>query len=155
MKQILFSFSLNQKLRQPIGKLLLMLVCFLCGGNYLFSQTTWTGSVNTDWNTAANWSAGVPTSTTDATIANVTIKPIINVADAVAKSVGVNSGATLTIAAAGVLSINGSVQNGIGNNGTVNNNGTIIIGSISSGGNYGIVNVSTFNNNVGGYYPDR
>ena len=88
--------------------------------------------------------------TEDIVILNVTNQPSINVTGAVTKSVAVNGGAVLTIAAAGVLNINGSSQSAIANEGTVNNNGTIIIGAISSVGNFGIVNQSTINNNVGG-----
>ena len=54
----------------------------------------------------------------------MTNQPTISAAGAVAKSVTVNSGATLTIAAA--LSINGSTTQGLLNSGTVNNSSTSI-----------------------------
>ncbi len=62
------------------------------------TATSWTGTVSTDWFTAANWSAGVPTSTLDATIpSSAPFMPLISAgtATATAKSLTINSGATL------------------------------------------------------------
>jgi hypothetical protein len=117
--------------------------------NDLLAQTTWTGSVSTAWNTAGNWSAGVPDATDDVTIPNVTNDPVISVAGAVAKSVAVQAGGLLSINAAGTLAINGSVGNGIFNEGTVQNNGTIYIGNTTAIGGSGIYNKTAFNNNSG------
>ncbi len=114
----------------------------------LSSQTLWTGNSGTDWNIADNWSAGVPDAVTDAVIPDVTNKPIISVAGAVAKSVTVQANGLLTINAAGTLSINSSTTQAILNNGIVTNNGVITIGNVSSVGTYGIYNDGTFNNNA-------
>ncbi|MDT7807412.1 MAG: hypothetical protein QOJ70_1225 [Acidobacteriota bacterium] len=60
----------------------------------------WNGSVSADWHTAGNWSGGVvPTATDDAVIpsAGVTNEPTISSANAVANSVTVQTGRTLTI----------------------------------------------------------
>ena len=61
----------------------------------------WEGDVNTNWNLAANWNDNnVPTSTTDVVIPSGTLySPNIYVADANAKTLTVESGATLNMAA--------------------------------------------------------
>ncbi|MEO6499133.1 MAG: hypothetical protein ABIN95_08980 [Mucilaginibacter sp.] len=110
---------------------------------------TWTGSVNTDWNNAGNWSGGIPDAADDVTIPNVTNDPVISNNAAVAKSVRVQSTGILTISAAGVLVVNGGSTFGLWNQGTVTNNGTIRGGNISSPGNFGIYNQGNFNNNSG------
>lgn len=81
----------------------------------------WTGNVSTDWNTAGNWCTGViPTATTDVIISSSAIRmPTISGA-AAARNITINSGATLTTAAAGSLAIAGLLTN----NGTMVNNGT-------------------------------
>ncbi|AYQ33213.1 T9SS type A sorting domain-containing protein [Runella sp. SP2] len=116
---------------------------------------TWTGLVDTDWNTACNWSpVSVPTATNDVIIPNTTNKPIINTA-AVAQSVEVQTGAMLTIAATKSLTINGSrtvatFDAGFHNAGTVQNNGQLVLGSTGSVGAYGLFNRAIFNNNTDG-----
>lgn len=53
----------------------------------------WTGTTSTDWFTASNWNLGsVPDATTDVTIPNVTNDPVINGADAAAKSLTISDG---------------------------------------------------------------
>ncbi len=88
---------------------------------------TWVGSTSTNWNTAANWSCNaVPTTSTDVVIpSGTTYSPDISSAAANAKSVTINSSATLsmtgnytlTIAAGGAFTNNGTVTS---TNGTVN-----------------------------------
>ncbi len=116
----------------------------------LFSQTTWDGSAGTDWNNAANWSAGIPDAADNVTIPNVANDPTLSTAGAVAQSVTVQSGGVLTITSAGTLTIDGATVQGILNQGTVNNSGTITIGTAVSGGVYGLNNHGIFNNNPGG-----
>ena len=86
----------------------------------LTAQTTWDGSSSSDWNTDANWSAGVPGVNDVVTIPNVANDPVIptNTA-AVAKSVTINSGAVLTINASGSLTGNGSSTQHVVNTGTL------------------------------------
>jgi hypothetical protein len=124
-----------------------LLVLLLYAGS-VFAQTTWTGSVDTDWNTAGNWSSGVPDGSSDVTIPGVTNDPVIATAGAVAKSVTIASGGLLTVQASGSLAIYGSGTNGIFNEGTVQNSGTINIGNVA--GKYGIDNRGTFKNKAGG-----
>ncbi|RCR67901.1 hypothetical protein [Larkinella punicea] len=120
------------------------------------AQTTWTGTTNTDWNTAGNWSAGVPTTTLDAIIPNVTPSPTIGAStSAVAKSVEVQSGGTLTIASSATLTINDSKTATDGyfaflNEGDVQNSGQLLIGNLNTAGSYGIRNKATFSNKAGG-----
>lgn len=87
---------------------------------------TWNGSASTDWNNAANWTGGLPTSTDDITIpigltnypvlaANASIKSIFLVNTAA--SLTVNSGVVLDIST--TLSCRGSILNF----GTINVNG--------------------------------
>lgn len=116
----------------------------------LYAQSTsWTGATNTDWNTNSNWSAGVPLSTTDVFITNVTNDPVISSA-AVAQTVYINAGALLTISATFSLTIIGSTATqSIWNIGTLSNYGIININSSVSVGNYGIFNQATLNNYPG------
>lgn len=120
--------------------------------------TTWTGSESSDWNTAANWSDGVPVSGARAIIGDVgTNDPVIgeNV-QAAAKSVLVEPGGVLTIQATGTLTVNSTASYtspfafsaGVNNLGTITNNGLIVLGATKSVGNYAIVNQGNFGNNA-------
>ena len=58
----------------------------------------WTGTTNTNWNTASNWSpAAVPTQTSWVIIPDVTNDPVINDADMKCYNIVIKNGATLTI----------------------------------------------------------
>lgn len=122
------------------------------GGSTPTGTITWTGSVDTDWNTACNWSpASVPTATNDVVIPNTTNKPIINTA-AVAKSVEVQAGAVLTIAATKSLTTNSVFDFGSDfisflNLGTVQNNGQLVVDNSSLIIGKGVVNGGVFYNN--------
>ena len=129
--------------------LVLTLLSFFTTTFHIYAQTTWTGTVSTAWNTAANWSAGVPNSADDVTIPNVANDPVITTSSAVAKSVSLQTGGLLTVGAAGVLSINASSIVAFTNQGTVNNNGTINIGNTADIATHGLGNSGTFNNNSG------
>jgi type IX secretion system substrate protein len=90
----------------------------LSGSSFLVAQTTWTGSTNTDWNTAANWNNGiVPGMTTTVIIPNTATNfPVISTGvNAFAASLTVSSGASLTLDNTGNLTIS--------NNGTFSNSG--------------------------------
>src|SRR6266851_7429770 len=85
------------------------------------AQTSWNGSVSTDWSTAANWTAGVPTSTVVALIGDAnftgTNQPTIT-AKSVCKSLMIGNGVTTSI-----LTVNHSlsvlVDINIGANGAI------------------------------------
>ena len=90
--------------------------------NIPFSAVTWTGTTNSDWATATNWSTGaVPTSSdivyVDGTFTN---EPAIASTDATAQSVTVASGNTLTIDETSSLTVSGDFTN----DGTVTLNST-------------------------------
>ncbi|MFM9947180.1 MAG: choice-of-anchor Q domain-containing protein [Saprospiraceae bacterium] len=121
------------------------------------TSDTWTGCVSTDWAVAGNWADGsVPTVADDAVIPNTTNKPtIFGGTAAVAKTVEVRAGTTLTIAATASLTVNGSksvagTNTAFLNDGTVQNNGQLILGNSSSIVGQGIYNRGSFNNNTGG-----
>jgi hypothetical protein len=85
------------------------------------ATNTWLGTVDNNWNNAANWCGGVPTTTTDVVIsAGAPFAPSISAA-ANARDVMLGNGSTLTITAAGNLNIYGNLLN----NGTLTIPGTI------------------------------
>ena len=121
------------------------------------AQTTWTGTTSTDWNTASNWNTNaVPTTTSDVVISNVTNDPVIGAGvAALAKSVEVQIGASLTIITTGSLTIHGArsiagFTTAFSNKGTVYNSGQLVMGSVASVGEYGLWNQGFFNNKTGG-----
>jgi hypothetical protein len=76
------------------------------------AQTTWNGSVSTDWFAGSNWSSGIPTAATDVTIPSGTANPpVINGTGAVCNNLTVNSGASLTISGTNALTISGNFSN--------------------------------------------
>jgi len=80
--------------------------------NALPTSTTWTGISNTNWNNAANWSAGVPTSTMDVVIpSGLTAYPMLNTGTTVAsKTLTLQDGATVTITNVSELDVYGIVS---------------------------------------------
>ncbi len=122
--------------------------------NCVLVVNIWTGAVSTDWADPDNWLDGeAPTAADDVEIPNEANDPVISAA-AVAKSVWVQAGASLTINAATSLTINGSSSaSGLSiaffNEGTVGNSGSLVIGSASASGEYGLANAATFTNNTG------
>lgn len=161
---------------------LLVLTFILLFANNTFADTNWQGDVSNDWNTAGNWTAGVPDASDVVEIQAASlpnVNPIITGA-AVAKAVIVAYGGFLTIAVGGTLSIADSQTHGLDvysasveNNGTLNindvaytgigmldglftNKGTINIGNIGDIGYAGIDNdVSTFVNESGSIFINR
>jgi hypothetical protein len=120
---------------------------------------TWTGAVNSDWNNPCNWDAFcVPTTANHVVIPDVTNDPIIgSMVAAVANSVHVQTGGSLTIQANGSVTINGSIgydndffSTGFRNEGMVSNSGQLVLGSTGSVGTYGLLNQAIFHNNSGG-----
>ena len=84
---------------------------------------TWTGTTNTDWNTATNWSLNVvPTILDDVLIPNVTNKPVVNqapITPAVCNNLTIASGSVLTIAAGKALTVKGTLTNNATSTGLV------------------------------------
>jgi hypothetical protein len=69
---------------------------------------TWNGSTSTDWNDASNWCGGVPTAFTDVIIPNVANQPVISLADAVAKTITIDAGSSLTMSGIYNLTLSGN-----------------------------------------------
>ena len=139
-------------------KKLLFLLLLALTASTAFSQTTNTWSntaTSADWNTAANWSLNrVPLATDDVVIGTATNQPVLSTT-AVASTVEVQGGASLSISSTGSLSINGSktVDNfttAFLNRGTVNSGGQLVLGNTSSVGQVGLWNQATFLNQAGG-----
>jgi len=102
------------------------------------TDKTWSGGTSTDWGTASNWSGNtVPTSSTNVTIpSGCTYYPTVS-SGAVAKSVTINSGATLN-GGSNTLTVSGNFTN----NGTFNaGTGTIVFDAVAT-----VSGTVTFNN---------
>lgn len=89
---------------------------------------TWTGAVNNDWNTAANWQCNsVPTSATNVVIpGNTSVFPSVIMGTAAVRNLTIQSGASLSLNGA-TLQIGGAITNNgsfTAANGTVEMNGT-------------------------------
>ncbi len=76
----------------------------------IVNTNTWTGENSTDWNDEENWNKGVPGSYTNVSVPNVGEKnyPVIS-GHTVVKSIEIESGANLTIAAGSYVTINGDL----------------------------------------------
>jgi hypothetical protein len=107
-----------------------LMLIYLLATRPLYAQTTWTGNTNSDWNTAANWTSGVPDTTKNVFIPNVANSPAIAAGTlALAKSVTLDTLEALTIAVTGSLTIKRAITTALFNRGTITNNGTITIDS--------------------------
>lgn len=134
------------------------LLVLMCMSTTAFAGSrTWTGVTNADWTVSTNWSDNtVPLAIDDVIIpAAPANQPTISAGTAaLANSVEVQNGATLTIEVMGSLTINGSSEHlattAFYNNGTVTNNGRLIIGNTSGVGAIGLFNDAIFNNNSNG-----
>ncbi len=125
---------------------LLLAALFVCGAFSLHAQTTWTGATSTDWATATNWSTNaVPTAIDDVKIpVGPANQPIIGTS-VVAKSVELYQQASLSVTAAGILTIDSSfpangLTTSIYNGGTIANDGRIQIGTSADTRGIGIWN---------------
>ena len=60
------------------------------------AQTNWTGNVDSDWDDAGNWSAGIPDASDAVNIPDVTNDPVINIPGAVCGALTIESAGKLT-----------------------------------------------------------
>jgi hypothetical protein len=123
---------------------LLMIAVMLMIASHTSAQT-WTGSTSNDWYTASNWSGGVPTASSDVTIPAGTTNPVlINSSQTFvqAKSLTVNSGATITIDINGAIYITETIDI----NGSVTGAGTIVANGTSNQNVKGTMSNFTNNN---------
>ena len=84
---------------------------------FTIHTTIWTGTTSNVWNISSNWSNGIPTSSSLATVPNVTTSPIINSGtEAVVGNITIDTEENLTInsdnsmSVSGLLTINGSLE---------------------------------------------
>ena len=98
----------------------------------LASPNNWTGTVDTDWGNASNWSKNsIPDSSSDVTIPDVTNQPVIDSIFGV-NDLTIETGATLTLNSAAGLAIFGTASgagNAIVKRNTLGNRGYSVIGS--------------------------
>jgi hypothetical protein len=99
------------------------------------TTTTWTGAAGTaNWNTASNWSNGVPTAEVKAVIGNVTSGRLYPnnapTSGSAAAAIEIASGSTLTLPSSFYT------PNGIINNGTINISGSGIFYGFGSGSSF-------------------
>ena len=93
------------------------------------TSTDWLGSRTTDWYTATNWSAGVPTALMNAVVPiNTSPYPVINDGNAATLGLNIATGASLTLGG-GTL----DVKSNVNNNGTISATaGTVSLSGIST-----------------------
>ncbi len=120
------------------------------GGSWSASSSfnVWTGSVDTTWNLADNWSNGVPGSSSNAGIPSGGNQPTISGGAASCNHLVVESGATLAIDAGNTLTVTGNVYapGTIAGDGTVASTGSKIqTVEIASAGGLTVDNTSGFN----------
>ncbi len=78
---------------------------------FTISSTTWTGTTNTDWNTAANWSNGIPNNQFTVSIPNLANQPIINNTSLIIGNLTIDASSSLTINAGKGLTVSGNLTN--------------------------------------------
>lgn len=90
------------------------------------SVSVWTGAIDTDWNTAGNWSNGVPSSALSVTIPNTTNKPEVTMSTSVEiLDISIQSGGTLTIGGTSNFTVSGDLT--IIGQLIINSGGSIIV----------------------------
>ncbi len=126
-----FRATVSHRLKIACTSLTLFTMFLLGTSTPLWSLTnTWMGTISSNWNTAGNWSHGVPSSADEVHIpAGTPNAPVISSHTANGSYIQVNFGASLTNN--GTLTVNGLPSNnwGIQNQGTLTNNGIIHMGS--------------------------
>lgn len=78
------------------------------------ATNTWNGSVSNAWNVPANWSCGsIPTAATDVVIPSGSFpSPQVNITNAIANNITINSGASLSfVAGSNMLEVKGNFTN--------------------------------------------
>ena len=99
---------------------------------FTINTTNWTGGTSAVWNLAGNWDNGIPTSSSLATIPNVSTSPIISSGtEAQVGNLTINASEVLTINAANSLTISGTLS--VSGELNTNSGGSIIIKGTSTG----------------------
>ena len=80
----------------------------------------WYGTVNTDWNNAANWCGGIPTASTHVVISSGAVNVTSDISSpAACNNLTISAGASLTINAGKALTVNGILTNNAGTSGLI------------------------------------
>ncbi|MBE0661483.1 MAG: T9SS type A sorting domain-containing protein [Bacteroidales bacterium] len=93
------------------------------------AATTWNGSIDNDWEDAANWSNGLPVTGSNVTIPAVTNLPVLS-SSATIGDLSIENGAGLTIQTTGSLTVSGTLTNAAGATGLVIKSDDISTGSL-------------------------
>lgn len=124
--------------------IVLFLFTLVCSKTY--SQTSWKGTVNTNWNNAGNWTAGVPNTTTNAILGDANFtganQPTVN-ASSSCNSITIGGVVATTLTLSKNLVVSGSF--------TINSNGTVthpkatltVKGNWTNSGSYTATNNAT------------
>ncbi len=121
-----------------VGLLLAFLFLFALGQSASAQTNTWTGATDNDWNTAGNWSGGVPTNAHDVVIntgATVNLS-----AGGVAQSITINGNSVLTLAT-NTLTVGATTAGDVTLNGTSEidvNGSTLVLGAAGQVSNLNI-----------------
>lgn len=107
----------------------------------------WRGCADTDWSNADNWHLkAVPTATQTPVVVKASNNPVIAAGNTVnVLAVTVLSQGNLTVASGATLNLSGATANRMDNQGTVTNQGTILV-QATNGVNTGIKNSGTVTN---------
>jgi hypothetical protein len=122
---------MKKKLRNFLGIATLLLFT-----STVMGQNTWNGSTNTDWDTATNWSLGVPVAVHNVLIENVANQPIVSPGSlAQTKNLTIDPNALLTINSDSGLTVNGNLSmfGSLTVNSSASNSGTLIVTGATSG----------------------
>jgi hypothetical protein len=110
-------FTRKSQVRLGI-KVMLILILLVLGigqkswGQTLCSTGTWLGITSTDWNTAANWCEGIPTTSTNVAIPSGTAFQSTIGVSSVCNTITINSSATLIISRSNALTVTGTTTVG-------------------------------------------
>lgn len=96
--------------------------------------TTWTGTMDTDWQKPGNWTNGLPSIAVDVKIPNTVNKPIIN-SSVIVANLSIETNANLTVNATGALTVKENITNNglVTINSSILNSGSLIVEGTASG----------------------
>ncbi len=119
---------------------------FTLVANKIYSQTSWKGTVNTNWNNAGNWTAGIPSSASDVILGDASFtginQPTVNVSSS-CNSITIGGAVVTTLTLTKNLVVSGNFT--ISSNGTVTHpRSTLTVkGDWTNNGSYAATNNAT------------
>ena len=98
------------------------------------SLTIWTGTIDSDWTNASNWSNGLPDVNMDVKIPNTSIKPVLNTT-VIVDNISIETSAVLTLNEQAALTIRENLTNNgaLNINSNYSNSGSLIVEGNSTG----------------------